>query len=58
MDRVPLPLHWWLLAAGKTAQWLIAYANQPGDAVGGAVEVDIETAAAPQPKQEQDEDGS
>jgi hypothetical protein len=42
MDRAPDPLHYWWLALGKTAEWLLAYAKQhapPGPAVSAEVEV-------------------
>lgn len=39
MERAPTPVHEWLVALGKTAEWLIAYANQPGEAVGVTVVV-------------------
>ena len=52
MTRAPEPWHWWILALGKTIQWLIAYANQPGDAIGGTVKVTTTS-----PSKEQNENG-
>jgi hypothetical protein len=51
MTQVPTPLHYWLVALGKTAEWLIRYAAQPGDAAGASVEVVVA-----QPQQQQQEE--
>jgi len=42
MKRAPEPIHWWLVAFGKTVEWLLAYVKThapPGEAASGEVTI-------------------
>ena len=56
MKRAPDPLHYWIVALGKTIEWLLAYVRMPGDATSGEVQVNT-TQAEPRPQQEINDDG-
>ena len=40
-ERLPEPLHWWLVALRETLRWVLNYNPPPGPATSGHVDVTV-----------------